>query len=374
MVPMHCVLPIVPLQPQEAHIRFDFKRIEGYRHFCNKLWNAARYVLMNTEGKFVLEHSGHYNDKIKNLNLDVSERWIFSIWQKTKQAVQQHLHQYRFDLAAQALYEFTWNEYCDWYLELSKAALLGSNASEQQDVQAVRFTLVTILEELLRCLHSLIPYITEEIWQRIRSMTGKQGETIMLEPYPEADIQLIDPLAEADIEWIKAMILGIRNIRGEMNIAPGKQLAVLLQQGDNGKLEDSNKIESLKHQNKELVSKYGHILQSLGKMSSLTWLSGEEGRPLAATALVGSVELLVPMADLIEKEAEMARLEKEIDKLKKELEKIDSRLSNQNFVANAPVEVVNQEKKRGDEISTAIEKLNNRKIEISKLEVSLRSF
>lgn len=337
------------------HIRFDFKRIEGYRHFCNKLWNAARYVLMNTEGKISANANANANADT-NTSFDiktfaVSEQWIFSIWQKTKQAVWQHLNQYRFDLAAQALYEFTWNEYCDWYLEFAKPQ------QEQSQPEKVRYTLISILEELLRCLHPLIPYITEEIWQRIRSVTGKNGETIMLEGYPEGDALLINETAEADIAWIKAMILGIRNIRGEMNISPGKPLPVLLRQGDRGDLKDRQRVEQ-----------YSYLLQALGKMASITWLNKEDKRPLAATALVGSLELLVPMSDLIDKKAEIARLEKELEKLEKEKEKIDVKLSNSSFVANAPKEVVSQEQKRTGELKLAIEKLQERKIEISKLE------
>lgn len=355
------------LATQSRHIRFDFKRVEGYRHFCNKLWNAARYVLMNTEEKYkpltVIE--------IQNLDLDVAEQWIFSKWQKTKQEVIQHLNSYRFDLLAQTLYEFTWNEYCDWYLELSKPVLLAPEGEEISSTpgampiamakQNVRYTLISILEELLRCMQPLIPYITEEIWQRIRSVTGKTGDSIMLEPYPESDPTLMNESAEQDIAWIKEMILGIRNIRGEMNISPGKMLPVLLQQ--TGSTVDLPSIS----RDRERVSKYDPLLKSLGKMASLDWLMPGDTRPPAATALVGSLELLVPMADLIDKEAELTRLGKEIEKLQKEQEKIEVKLSNPSFVANAPKEVVAQEQKRAEELKIAIEKLKDRRLDISKL-------
>lgn len=378
------------------HIRFDFKRIEGYRHFCNKLWNAARYVLMNTEGKDNRIDPENKELRFKEVvlgNLSIADRWILSIWQKTKKTVEEHLSQYRFDLASQALYEFTWNEYCDWYLELVKPVLLfqtqpdsfsqdlndafGSQHHQQlitpyQQI-ATRHTLISILEELLRCLHPLIPYITEEIWQRMRSVTGKgangkdaagtEDKTIMLESYPEANEQCIDDNAEADINWIKAMILGIRNIRGEMNISPGKPLPVLLQEGvtimEGDKLNNKERSQD-KDKNKDRVAKYKPLLQALGKMASLEWLNQDESRPLAATALVGSLELLVPMSDLIDKKAEMARLEKELEKLRKEKEKIDIKLSNPSFVANAPVEVVAQERQRLVDLQLAIEKLSER--------------
>lgn len=337
------------------HIRFDFKRIEGYRHFCNKLWNAARYVLMNTEGNNAEGKNveGEITGSILEENLSIADRWILSRWQKTKKEIKQHFNEYRFDLMAQALYEFTWNEYCDWYLELVKPVLTATDNKDVLEQEATRSTLVFVLEELLRCLHPLIPYITEEIWQRIRSVTGKKHETIMLEPYPEVEDKFIKEAYEADVDWIKAMILGIRNIRGEMNISPGKPLPVLLQQSG---VVDPN--------NKSRVEKYGYLLQSLGKMASLTWLGEQDKRPLAATALVGSLELLVPMADVIDIKAEITRLEKEIDKLQKEHDKINTKLSNASFVQNAPVDVVNQEQKRAEELKVAINKLCNRKVEI----------
>lgn len=352
------------------HIRFDFKRIEGYRHFCNKLWNAARYVLMNTEGKIEIDEDiiNHLTGKkrissIKGIGLHgakgVANAWILSRWQKTKKEIQQHLNEYRFDLVAQLLYEFTWNDYCDWYLELVKPTLMTDTPSMDDEFcqKAIRHTLVFVLEELLRCLHPLIPYITEEIWQRMPSITGKKNETIMLEPYPYVNEGVINQDIEADVDWIKAMILGIRNIRGEMNISPGKALPVLLQQS--GVIDPNNK---------ERVEKYGYLLRSLGKMASLTWLSEQDIRPLAATALVGSLELLVPMADVIDINAEITRLEKEIDKLQKEHEKINTKLSNASFVQNAPSDVVSQEKKRAEELEIAIHKLKNRKVEISELD------
>lgn len=367
------------------HIRFDLKRIEGYRHFCNKLWNAARYVLMNTESKLdnVNNRINISEAEIEKINdhLTIADRWVLSLWQKTKKAIEQHLESYRFDLASQALYEFTWNEYCDWYLELVKPSLLAGdtdtentggevinnsdvmNNREHRELQqyATRRTLVTILEELLLCLHPFIPYITEEIWQRIRKLTLKNTdatETIMLEPYPKANSAWINERVEADVAWIKAMILGIRNIRGEMNIAPSKSLPVLLQQS--AAVDNTENAE-----NEKRIHQYGHLLQSVGKMSSLNWLNNKNEHKAYATALVGSLELLVPMAELIDKNAEIARLEKELDKLQKEQEKINTKLANPSFVENAPSEVVSQEQKRSRDLSVSIEKLKSRKSEIA---------
>jgi valyl-tRNA synthetase len=324
------------------HIRFDLNRIEGYRHFCNKIWNAARYVLMNTEGH---DLSGAHT-------LTLPDHWILSRWQQTKQALHTHLAQYRFDLAASLLYDFTWNEYCDWYLELSKPTLTGS-VVEPSIIKGTRITLLIVLEELLKALHPLIPYITEEIWQRVKVLLGKTGETIMLEPYPVYDEKQVNAAAEEDVRWIQSMVLGVRTIRGEMNISPGKPLPILLYNGSS--------ID------KALISQYEHLLKALAKMESITLLNQNDTRPAAATALVGEMEILIPMSGLIDKTAEILRLAKEVEKLSKDLSKLDARLSNASFVQNAPSDIVAQEQKRANELKVAIEKLNSRQLEIEKL-------
>jgi valyl-tRNA synthetase len=318
------------------HIRFDLRKIESNRHFCNKLWNAARFVLMNTKDKI---------DQSTNAqNLSIIDQWILSRWQQTKSTIEKNIAEYRFDLATQAIYEFTWNEYCDWYLELTKPILMQN----LEYAPSTRYTLITILEELLRVIHPFMPYITEEIWQQVAPIAGKTGDTIMLQPYPEYNDDFINTGAESDVEWIKAIILSIRNIRGEMNIAPSKPVSVLLY---NGTKEDKTRIDSDFHQ---------LILKFLAKIESIRWLLPTEQRPEAATALLGSLEILIPLAGLIDKSAEMARLEKEMIKSKAELDKISIKLANENFSKKAPPEVVAEEQKRALDLKKTIETLNNR--------------
>jgi len=324
------------------HIRFDLNKIESARHFCNKIWNAARYVLLNTESYTPTGEP----------TLTLPDIWIRSRWQKTKQALHGYLKQYRFDLATALLYEFTWNEYCDWYLELSKPTLHNQTANPSI-AQGTRQTLVTLLEELLRALHPFIPYLTEEIWQAIRPLMGKTGQTIMLEPYPSSVTADINDAAEADIRWVQSMILGVRTIRGEMNISPGKALPILLYQG------------SALDQTRVLQHEY--LLKALGKLESITWLNETDERPVSFTTLIGDMELLIPLSSLIDKHAEIDRLQKELDKLNKEHLKIDSRLSNPNFTQHAPPDIVAREQKRMHELKFAIEKLTLRHAEIVRL-------
>ena len=315
-------------------INFDVGRIEGFRNFCNKIWNAARYVLLNTEG-----HDCGQRDA--EVELSLADRWIISRLQRTEKSVAQALANYRFDLASQAIYDFIWNEYCDWYLELSKPVLWDDNASEAQ-LRGTRRTLVRVLETTLRMAHPLMPFITEEIWQRVAPLAGIEGETIMLQPYPEANDDKIDAIAEADIEWLQGVILGIRNIRGEMNIPPSRSLGVLL---NNGSDEDRRRLND-----------NAKALCKLAKLESIEW--AKEGElPMSATQLVGNMEVLVPMADLIDKDAELARLGKEIDKLSKEIQRLDGKLSNANFVDKAPAEVVAKEREKLDGQRQALTKL-----------------
>ncbi|WP_148862453.1 valine--tRNA ligase [Marinobacter fonticola] len=301
-------------------INWDMKRLEGYRNFCNKLWNAARYVLMNTE-----DQDCGANDEPVELSL--ADRWIVSALQRCEKEVTRHFDQYRFDLAAYAIYEFIWNEYCDWYLELSKPALTDDNASAEAK-RGTRRTLVRVLEAILRLAHPIIPFITEEIWQRVAPLSGKSGDTIMLQPYPQADDGKIDAAAEADIEWLKGAIVAVRNIRGEMNISPAKQIPVLLRGPES---------------DRERMEKNRSFLVSLAKLESLTWL-GDEEAPMSATQLVSDMEVLVPMAGLIDKAAELERLDKELDRIGKEIKRLEGKLGNANFTAKAPADVVDKEK------------------------------
>jgi len=326
-------------------IKFDLQRTEGYRNFCNKLWNAARYVLMNTEGEDCGESGGA-------LQLSVADRWIISRLQITKQSVTDAINSYRFDHAAKTIYEFTWNEYCDWYLELSKP-VLQSNESSTAAKRGARHTLVTVLESLLRLAHPIMPFITEEIWQQVAPLAGRSGETIMLQPYPICDTNAIDEQAVTEMEWVMQFILGIRRIRGEMNIKPSKPLPVLLQ---NGNEQDAANLESNRH-----------YLDALARLESITWLSADQDAPESATALVGEMKVLIPMAGLIDKAAELTRLEKELGKRQKDLERIMGKLSNANFVDKAPAAVVEKEQKKADDLKMAITQLQSQLEKIQSL-------
>ncbi len=316
-------------------INFDVGRIEGFRNFCNKIWNAARYVLMNCEG----QDCGVENNDIE---LSLADRWIISRLQQAEQAVEEGLNTYRLDLASQALYDFIWNEYCGWYLELSKPVLSDGNATPAQQ-RGTRRTLIRVLETTLRLAHPLIPYITEEIWQRVRTLAGASGDTIMLAPYPIADSSKIDEQAINDIEWVKNIIIGVRKIRDDMQISPSIKLPLYFANGND---EDAQRLAENKT-----------FLISLAGLEDIHWLSAGEEAPMSATALVGNMEILVPMAGFIDKEAEIARLNKEIEKLNKESARITGKLSNASFVDKAPEAVVNKEKEKLADYNTALEKL-----------------
>jgi valyl-tRNA synthetase len=299
-------------------IRFDSSRASGYRNFCNKIWNAARFVLMQCED----QDCGQ--DEAQPYTLSAADRWIISRLQKIEAEAAELFRTYRFDLLAQTLYQFVWNEYCDWYLELSKPALQQGDAESQR---GSRRTLVRVLETTLRLLHPLMPFITEEIWQRVAPLAACSGNTIMLQPYPISDATKIDEAAEADIEWLKGFILGIRQIRGEMDIPPGKTIPVLLQ---NAGATDRTRVEAM----------LGSI-RFLARVEEPEWLDAGDEPPQSATALLGPMSLLVPMAGLIDKQAELTRLAKQIAKLESDLEKTTARLDNPNF-GKAPEHVQQQ--------------------------------
>ncbi|NVJ66775.1 MAG: valine--tRNA ligase [Gammaproteobacteria bacterium] len=317
-------------------INFDLNRVEGYRNFCNKIWNAARYVLMNTEDQ---DNGLGAEEKM----LSLADRWIISKLQSTINEFETAIAQYRFDIAANALYEFTWNTYCDWYLELSKPILYGDDYSDAEK-RGTRHTLVTVLEQLLRSLHPFMPFITEEVWQKVAPLAGVAGDSIMLAQFPKADESLLDQAAHDDIEWLKSVIVGIRNIRGEMNIAPGKPLNALFR---NGSAQDQSRLND-----------YKNFLGKLAKLESTQWLEATDEAPMSATALAGDMEILIPMAGLIDVEQEVARLNKELDKLNKEQARISGKLSNPNFTDKAPEAVVAKEKAKLAEVEATIGKLN----------------
>lgn len=323
-------------------IRFDMGRLEGYRNFCNKLWNAARYVLMNTEGK-----------EVRNAEkFSLPDRWIVSRLQQTITEMETALTNYRFDLFAQAIYEFTWNEFCDWYLELSKPILNSPDSSPDQ-VASTRYTLVFVLETILRLLHPVMPFITEEIWQRVAPLIGIQGNTIMLQPFPKANSSLQNKDAEQELEWIKNLIVAVRTVRSEMNIAPGKPLSILLNKGTD--------------RDKTYLNRNKHLIHSLARVTETTWLSPTEKPPESAMTLLGELEILIPMAGLIDKKEESDRLNREISKLVKETERIESKLQNANFVDRAPQEVVTKERDKLEELKTSLLKLENQLEKIANL-------
>ena len=315
-------------------IKFDLGRIEGYRNFCNKLWNATRYVLMNTEG----QDCGLEGD----VELSLADRWILSRLQLVTRQAREHCEAYRLDLMAQAIYEFTWNEFCDWYLELSKP-VLNTDDSGAAARRGTRRTLIQVLEAILRLVHPLMPFISEEIWQRIAPLAGKQGATIMLQPYPAADGKLIDHRVAEEMAWLMEFILGVRKIRGEMNIPPRKPLPVLLQ---NWSEEDRRRAETTRN--------YSGFLSTL---ESITFLSADQVAPESATALVGEMKVLIPMAGLIDKSAELVRLGKEIEKLEKDVERGEQKLQNPAFAEKAPAEVVAKERQRLDDVRSSLAKL-----------------
>jgi len=327
-------------------IKFDIGRIEGHSNFCNKIWNAARYVLMNCEN----QDCGIGADG--GIELSLADRWIRGKLEETTVQVRRSLAAYRFDLASQALHEFVWNEYCDWYLELSKP-VLWDDAATAAAKRGTRRTLLEVLEGMLRLLHPFMPFITEEIWQTVGPMAGKTGATIMLEPYPEASEKGMDSAANADIEWLKGVIVGIRTIRGEMNIPPGKELSVLLRNGDQ---RDRQRLED-----------NAQFLKKLAKLAEVRWLSAAEEDPVAATALVGELKILVPMADTIDKAAEQARLGREIEKMEREQTRIRAKLDNASFIEKAPADVVAKEREKLQALQQALETLQEQEQRIRRL-------
>ncbi|MEX1665598.1 valine--tRNA ligase [Zhongshania arctica] len=318
-------------------INWDMRRLEGYRNFCNKIWNAARYVLMNTE-----EQDCGVNGEAVELSL--ADRWIISRLQQTEQTIANAMAAYRLDHASQAIYEFIWNDYCDWYLELSKPVLWDDNASADAK-RGTRQTLIRVLEATLRMTHPFMPFITEEIWQRVAPIAGVAfsagTDTIMLQAYPLAASEKIDDDAIADVEWLKHVILAIRNIRGEMNVPPSKALTLLLK---NGSDEDLRRLSS-----------HRQSLAKLAKLDDIQWLAVNDEAPMSATQLVGTMEVLVPMSGLIDKAAEIIRLEKEVQKLNKEIQRLQGKLSNAGFLDKAPADVVakEQEKLAGQQAAMA---------------------
>ena len=310
-------------------INFDIKRAEGYKAFCNKLWNAARFVLMNLpEGEIVAPAGAPVTE---------AERWILTRLKQTLGEVEQHFISYRFDHLAQALYEFTWNELCDWFLELSKPALNGDDAVA---AASTRHTLLVVLESVLRALHPIIPFITEEIWQSVAPKLGLSEGSLMQRPWPRADEIVADDAATAEIEWFKNVLSGIRRIRSEMNISPAKAIPLLLADGDAS--------------DRARVAKFAAQISFLGRTETPQWIDSGADEPAAAAAVVGTLRVMIPLAGLIDLGAEKARLAKEISRIEVEIKKCEGKLGNANFVANAPAEVVTQERQRITDWNTTL--------------------
>jgi len=330
------------LASANREISFDLSRVEGYRNFCNKLWNGSRYVLMHTEDQDFLTGDDH--------ELSLADRWILAKQQELITVYRGHLDTYRFDLAAQAIYEFTWNQFCGWYLELTKPVLFKGTEAQKR---GTRKTLVEVLEATLRLLHPLMPYITEEIWQRVAPLAGIEGDTIMVQPFPKANAALEDTNALNDLEWIKEFIVGIRNIRGEMDIAPSKPLNVLL--------------KGVNSEDQRRLSDNQAFLMSLAKLETLTELNDGEQAPASATAIVGSMEILIPMAGLIDTAAELTRIAKALEKVEKDLARTSGKLSNERFVSKAPVDVIEKERAKMVEMEQTVAKLKEQRATIEAL-------
>ncbi|WP_127346630.1 valine--tRNA ligase [Pseudidiomarina mangrovi] len=323
-------------------INWDMKRLEGYRNFCNKLWNASRYVLMNTEDHDCGQQGGE-------LELSLADQWIIARLNDTVAQFRNALDTYRFDQAANIAYEFTWNQFCDWYLELTKPILFHGTEAQ---LRGTRHTLVTVLEQLLRLLHPLLPFITEEIWQRVAPLAGVSGETIMLQPYPQAQAERF-AAARDDMEWLQQVIVAIRNIRGEMNLSPSKPLPILVKQADTTA--------------QQRLTANQAFFNALAKLESVTFLAADQEAPASATALVGRMEIHIPMAGLIDTAAELARLDKAIEKAQKEVDLFSRKLSNDNFVSKAPADVIEKERAKQADAQETLQQLQLQRAKIAAL-------
>jgi valyl-tRNA synthetase len=327
-------------------IKFDLERAEGYKNFCNKLWNAARFVLMNLDAVGAAVSRDIHDSRPNPAPTTDAEHWILSRLAATIREVDAAFAAYRFDLAAQALYEFTWNDYCDWFLEFSKPALQGEDAAAAQSTRA---TLLFVLERLLRLLHPLIPFITEEIWLSVAPRLGIDGASVSTQAWPDADAIAANAnaAAAADVEWLKSVVGAIRSVRGENGISPASSIRVLL---DAGSAQDDARLR-----------KFAGALAFLSRASEVRGLGEVESPAFAAPVAIGAMTLSIPLEGLVDLQHELARLDKEIKRLGSELDKANAKLANANFVANAPAEVVAQEQERIARFGTEREQLANRR-------------
>ncbi len=328
------------------NVRFDIGRVEGYRNFCNKLWNAARYVMMNTDEEQVDFGDGAFQ-------YSPADQWILSRLQRTVAKVHHYFETYRFDLLANTLYEFVWHEYCDWYLELSKP-ILQDEAALSALKRGTRKTLIHVLDQILRLLHPLMPFITEEIWQRTTKFTSENGvSSIMLSNYPQVDYEFVNDTIEEELDWLKSAMIAIRTIRSEMSISPSKLIPL--------------NIRNITPVLKDRVEKYKQTLMALSRLTHIHFLSPDEQVPVSASAVLGEIELLIPMADLIDKEAELIRLSKELAKLDKDISLAEGKLNNHKFTDKAPADIIAKEHEKLAQAQQAKEKLLQNKVRIETL-------
>ncbi|WP_298971258.1 valine--tRNA ligase [uncultured Psychrobacter sp.] len=309
-------------------INFDLKRVEGYRNFCNKIWNASRFVLMNCVDK---EGSALPIDQSAKPEVwELPEKWIISRLNSSVQNIHQHFNQYRLDMVSHDIYEFIWNEYCDWYVELAKASLNDDSVTDERKAQ-IRYVLLHVLESSMRFTHPIMPYLTEEIWQTIAPLLGRKNtDSIVIADYPQTDSTLISEQIESDMDWLQELIASVRNIRGEMKLGNAVRLPVLLQ--------------NISDEEEQRLSRIANQFKALAKVESLTILKDGDEVPLSSSSMVGQLRVLVPMKGLIDPTAELKRLGKSFDKLQKQAEGISRKLSNEGFVSKAPAEVVEAEK------------------------------
>jgi valyl-tRNA synthetase len=320
-------------------INFDMGRVEGYRNFCNKIFNAARFVLMNCED---------FDISIKKSYTPGSaERWINSRLQQCIGDYRKHLDSYRLDLASQVIYDFFWNEYCDWFLEMAKP-LLKTNQKPH-----VQYTLLTALDQALRLLHPIMPFLTEEIWQAVAEKLTLGSQSIMISAFPVTNPNLIDQDADADIHWLKQLTLSVRQIRAEMNIPPGKALNVLL--SDYSQKDADN------------VANHQTLINTMARLESIELLAHGDEEPPAATGLLGTTKVLIPLAGLIDKDEEMQRIDKNIDKTEQEIKRAKGKLNNEKFTANAPDQVVAAERKKLDGYEAALKELKEQRAKLEQL-------
>lgn len=317
---------IAALAGHGREIKFDLGRAEGYKNFCNKLWNASRFVLMNTPGG---DSGVGIRESQQLAPVTDAEKWILLRLQAVTAEAQAQFAAYRFDLLAQCLYEFAWNEFCDWFLELAKPALSGDDAAA---ADSTRHTLLHVLETLLRLLHPLTPFLTEELWQQVAPRLGIAAPTISLQPYPEAAAMDVAAYAgaAADVEWLKAMVSALRRVRSELQVAPSRQVPLLLQGGQ--------------PQDRARVERFAAQLRFLLKLESIQWLDDGAPSPAAATAIVGDLTLLVPLEGLVDLDAERLRLDKEIARVAAEKDKSEAKLGK--FTDKVPPAVIEQERQR----------------------------